>query len=144
MLDPPSHDQVVSSLVRWGEERAAVRAIILTSTRANPRAHVDPFSDYDVIVAVTDVRPFYEKRTWLDNFGPVLAVYRDPMRTLEGGERFAYITQYENGLKIDFTLCSASTLSHLAHGTALPDYLDVGYAVLMDKDDLTRGLAPAT
>jgi len=144
MFDPPGSDQVLSGLARWGEERAAVRAMILTSTRAVQEARADPFSDYDVILAVSDVRPFYEDRGWLDDFGSVLVLYRDPMRIVEGGERFAYITQYESGLKIDFTLCSAGTLVHLVRGAALPDYLDVGYAVLLDKDGLTHGLAPPT
>lgn len=144
MFDPPRDDQVRSNLVRWGEERAAVRAMILTSTRADPEARVDLLSDYDVMVAVMDVDPFYEDRTWLDDFGPVLVVYRDPMRAVEGGERFAYITQYETGLKIDFTLCSTGVLGHLVHETALPDDLDIGYAVLLDKDGLAGELAAPT
>jgi aminoglycoside 6-adenylyltransferase len=144
MFDPPERDQVLEELVRWGGDRADVRAMILTSTRADPEANPDPFSDYDVIVAVTDTRPFYEDRGWLDDFGRVLVLYRDPMRTVRGGEQFAYITQYDNGLKIDLTLCSTGVLDYIASRPSLPDDLDVGCAVLLDKDDLTRGLAPAT
>lgn len=118
--------------------------MLLTSTRADPDAHTDLFSDYDVILAVTDVRPFFEDRDWLGDFGPVLVVYRDPIRQREGGESFAYITQYEGGLKIDFTLSSVGILKRIAAGDELPDDLDVGYAVLLDKDGLTDGLPEPT
>lgn len=144
MFDPPERGQVLEELVRWGEDRTSVRAVILTSTRADPDANPDLFSDYDVIVAVTDTGPFYEDRTWLEDFGRVLLVYRDSVKAVEGGDRFAYITQYESGLKIDFTLCSTGALGSLAGRTPLPAELDVGYAVLLDKDDLTRRLPPAT
>jgi aminoglycoside 6-adenylyltransferase len=115
--------------------------MILTSTRASPQARVDAFSDYDVVLAVTDVRPFYEDRSWLEDFGRVLVLYRDPMALEYGLERFAYITQYEDGTKIDFTLWSVGIVAEVARQEVLPCDLDVGYRVLLDKDGLTAGLA---
>jgi len=87
-----------------------VRAMLLTSSRADPKAHLDLFSDYDVILVVTDIHPFFEDRTWLQDFGQVLVVYRDPIRLDYGLEAFAYITQYEDGTKIDFTLWPVETI----------------------------------
>ena len=121
-----------------------VRAMLLTSSRADPKAHLDLFSDYDVILVVTDIHPFFEDRTWLQDFGQVLVVYRDPIRLDYGLEAFAYITQYEDGTKIDFTLWPVETLSRVKAGSELPHCLDVGYAVLLDKDRLTDGLRPPT
>ena len=72
-----------------------MQALILTSSRTIPGAPVDLLSDYDVILAVDDVRPFYESRAWLDDFGPFLVLYRDPLKLFHGLERFACITQYE-------------------------------------------------
>ncbi|MCK4410056.1 MAG: aminoglycoside 6-adenylyltransferase [Candidatus Eisenbacteria sp.] len=144
VFDPPSQDAVLERLVDWASERDAVRAMLLTSTRATPDAPTDLFSDYDVVLAVTDVRPFFEDRGWLGDFGSVLVVYRDPIRTRDGGESVAYITQYENGLKIDFTVSSVGILKRIAAGDELPDDLDVGYAVLIDKDGLTGGLPAPT
>jgi len=139
----PERDAVVERLIRWAESRADVRALILTSTRANPEADVDAFSDYDVIVVVTDVRPYYDDRNWLEAFGRVLVRYRDPMYEYLGCLRFASITQYESGLKIDFTIWPAELLRRVV-GEPLPDFLDVGYSVLVDKDGLTGGLAAPT
>jgi aminoglycoside 6-adenylyltransferase len=128
----------------WAEKRATVRAMLLTSTRTSPNARVDLFSDYDVILVVTDIHPFFGDRAWLEDFGPVLVVYRDPIRLSYGVEKFAYITQYEDGLKIDFTLWPVEMVPQIVAAPQLPDDLDVGYAVLTDKDDLTTGLRPPT
>jgi len=51
-------DKVLDTLVAWGERTHGIRAMILTSTRARPDGPVDEFSDYDVILAVTDQASF--------------------------------------------------------------------------------------
>jgi aminoglycoside 6-adenylyltransferase len=145
-------DPVIKRLIRWASDNPAVRAVILTSSLTSPAAPVDLLSDYDVILAVDDVRSFYESRAWLSDFGPLLVLYRDPLKRFHGlerfaekqsvFERFAYITQYENGLKIDFTLWTAGILPRVAAQPALPDELDVGYELLLDKDGLAQGLQP--
>lgn len=132
------------AFVRWGEARPDVRALLLTSTRASPHAHVDAFSDYDLVVAVTDVHPYFEDRAWLEAFGPVLVLYRDPLKCYYGLEKFAYITQYESGLKIDFTLWTAEIAQRVAADPQLPPDFDIGYQILLDKDGLTAGMQPPT
>ena len=141
---------IIQYLIRWGEARDDVRAMILTSTRAGdstravPNARVDAFSDYDVIVYVPDIRPWHADAAWLGDFGRVLAVYHDPIRIDHGCEKFACITQYEDGLKIDFTVAPVTTLRQIIAEPQLPDDLDVGYTVLLDKDGATEGLRPPT
>ena len=137
-------DDVIRRLTHWGEGQPTVRAMLLTSTRAMPGATVDRFSDYDAVLVVTDIRPFFEDRGWLGEFGKVLVVYRDPIKHLQGFEKFAYVTQYEDGMKIDFTLWPVGVLAGIVAAPELPDDLDVGYAVLLDKESLTRGLKAPT
>lgn len=144
MFDPPCDSDVIRNLIAWAESREDVRAMVLTSTRAVPGGRVDAFSDYDVIVAVTAVEPYFEDRGWLEHFGSVLVLYRDPLRDVDGGRRFACITQYDSGLKIDFTLMTPKALRRCVRGAELPPELDVGYDVLVDKDRITDGLAPPT
>jgi aminoglycoside 6-adenylyltransferase len=139
-----TQDPIIQQLIRWGESWPSIRALILTSTRTRPDARLDLFSDYDVIVAVTDIGPFLADEGWLEVFGPVLVLYRDPVRREYGLERFARITQYEDGLKIDFTVCPVELVQRLAAEPALPPDLDVGYTVLLDKDSVTAGLQPPT
>jgi aminoglycoside 6-adenylyltransferase len=120
--------------------------MLLTSTRANPHAPVDAFSDYDVVLVVLDIHPFFEDRTWLQDFGQVLVVYWDPIHPAPdyGIEQVANVTQYADGLKIDFTLWPVELLRRIAEAPALPADLDVGYIVLVDKDHLTDGMQAPT
>jgi aminoglycoside 6-adenylyltransferase len=144
MADTIQEDRIIRQLMDWAERQEPVRAMLLTSTRTIPRVRVDLFSDYDVVLVVTDIHPFFADRVWLEDFGRVLVVYRDPIRDVYGIEKFAYITQYEDGLKIDFTLWPVEMVPRIAAEPQLPDDLDVGYTILMDKDDLTNGLQPPT
>lgn len=124
--------------------RPDVRAIILTSSRASPKGKVDAFSDYDVIVSVTNSPRYFADKSWLADFGPVLVVYHDPVRKYFGGECFREITQYETGLKIDFNVWPTEVLARVAAEPALPDELDIGYKVLLDKDGAAASLKPPT
>jgi aminoglycoside 6-adenylyltransferase len=137
-------DPVIQRLIQWGEEHDTLRAMILTSTRTSPTAHTDAFSDYDVVLALTDIGPFVADRAWLEDFGRVLVLYQDPVYQRYGADASAYVTQYEDGLKIDFILWQAEILPRLAADPVLPPDFDVGYTVLLDKDGLTAGLKPPT
>jgi aminoglycoside 6-adenylyltransferase len=143
-----NHDprEVICRLTRWAERRDQVRAMLLTSTRANPSAPVDVLSDYDVVLVVEDVRPFFEDRSWLYDFGEVLVAYWDPIHPEpdHGIEQTGNVVQYADGLKIDFTLWPVALLRRIARATVLPDELDVGYTVLLDKDRLTVGMRSPT
>lgn len=135
---------VIERLVRWGEAEPLLRAAILTSSRAIPHAHTDRFSDYDVILILTNIDSFFVDRSWLDAFGSVLALYRDPLIVERGFQRSAYVTQYDDGLKIDFNLWPVELLRQIVAEPQLPREFDAGYQVLIDKDNLTIGLKSPT
>ena len=144
MNDNLGTDTLIQKIIQWAQDRDDVRAVLLTSTRAILGEAINKFSDYDVILLVRDIYVYYEDEYWLQDFGDVLVIYRDPIRLDFGLERFAYITQYENGLKIDFTIWPVEIIPRIVEMGDLPDYLDVGYVVLLDKDHLTGGLKPPT
>jgi aminoglycoside 6-adenylyltransferase len=137
-------DKVVDQLIRWANSQSLIRAVILTSSRAIPHGSVDLFSDYDVILAMRSIQPLYVDRTWLAVFGSVLAVYRDPLIDENGSMRSAYVVQYDNSLKIDFSLWPVELLQRATEHGQLPTEFDAGYDVLVDKDDLTTILKPPT
>lgn len=139
-------DDIIDRLIEWAKPRISIRAMLLTSTRAIPNASVDAFSDYDVILIVEDIHSFYEDRSWLEDFGEVLVAYWDPIYPDPhyGDEKFGNVTQYIDGLKIDFTLLGLEWLKKVGEATKLPAELDAGYRVLLDKDHLTEGMKPPT
>jgi len=143
---PTQANEVIDKLIQWAEQQAAVRAMLLTSTRAIPNASVDLLSDYDIILVVPDIRPFFTDRRWLADFGQVLVAYWDPIHRTPGynSEQFGNVIQYADGLKIDFTLWPVTLLRQIVEAPVLPEELDIGYTVLVDKDQLTVGLKAPT
>jgi aminoglycoside 6-adenylyltransferase len=139
-------DATIERLTRWAQARDDIRALILTSTRAIPQARLDAYSDYDVIAIVRDVRPMLKDTGWLAAFGEVLIAYWDPVATdpVTGAESVSNVTQYENGLKIDFSLWSVRRFIDVSSGATPYAELDAGHQVLLDKDDLTAGLPAPT
>ena len=130
--------------VEWGKQQPLVRAMLLTSSRATPAGAADLFSDYDIILILSDIKPFFSERGWLEDFGPVLALYRDPLLQEQDQQTSGYVVQFENGLKIDFTLWPVEMLRRIVAEPALPEEFDAGYRVLLDKDNLTEWLKPPT
>src|SRR5215216_5090001 len=128
--------------IQWARDQELVRALIITSTHAVPNARLDVLSDYDLILILTDIRPFHENRAWLNAFGTVLVLYRDPIEQDGGFEKSGNIVQFEGGLKIDFTLTPVGLFQRIAAEPQLPDEYDAGYRVLLDKDGLTNTLKP--
>ncbi|MEO8608288.1 MAG: aminoglycoside 6-adenylyltransferase [Chloroflexota bacterium] len=144
MQNDARQESVIRQFAAWGAARDAVRAMLLTSSRAVPNAPLDAFSDYDVILILRDIHPFHEDRTWLGDFGPVLVMYRDPIMIQDGWEKSGLVVQYENGFKIDFTLWPVQLLQKIAADPQLPDEFDAGYQIILDKDQLTNKLQAPT
>ena len=53
-----SEAEALGRVVQWAEGHPLVRAVILESSRAVGQAAIDRFSDYDILLVVSDVRPF--------------------------------------------------------------------------------------
>lgn len=134
-----SQPDAIPVIVDWANAHDLVRAVLLTSTRAIPGAFVDDLSDYDVILVLQDIRPLFTDHSWLDDFGQVLIAYWDPVHPDPdyGIDHCSNVVQYDNGLKIDFTLWPVSLLHKVAMAPILPAELDAGYRILLDKDQLT-------
>jgi aminoglycoside 6-adenylyltransferase len=135
---------VLAYCMAWAKTQDAVRALIMTSSRTAPQGKIDLFSDYDLILILTDITPFHQSRDWLAAFGTVLALFRDPIMQDGAFEHSGYVVQFEEGLRIDFTLMPVGLLERIVGEPQLPDEFDAGYRVLLDKDGLTARLKPPT
>ena len=140
-------DPVIQRFIRWGQEHRAIRAMLLTGSRANPNASADAWSDYDVVLVVEDIHPFFVDRAWLQDFGRVIVAYWDPIHPVPdfvGLEQVGNVVLFQDGLKIDFVVWPVELLRRLARSPVLPAGLDLGYAVLVDKDRLAAGIHTPT
>jgi aminoglycoside 6-adenylyltransferase len=142
----PDEASVLQHLVAWATGRDPIRTVLLTSTRAVAGGGTDPLSDYDVVLIVTDVRPFHEDRRWIEDFGEVLVTYWDSLYPDPdyGIEQTGNVIQYAGGLKIDFTVSPVALLQRMAESAELPAEFDAGYRVLLDKDGMAAALKPPT
>ena len=138
---------VLQRFIRWGQEHKAIRAMLLTGSRVNPNASVDAWSDYDLVLVVEEIHPFFVDRAWLQDFGRVIVAFWDPIHPVPdfaGLEQVGNVVLFQDGLKIDFVLWPVELLRQIVRSPVLPPDLDLGYAVLVDKDRLTAGLRAPT
>jgi aminoglycoside 6-adenylyltransferase len=136
MLTMPTEADVLERLVAWGNANESVRAIVLTSTRARQDGSADLLSDYDVIVAVADADAFAAQDAWVMGYGEPLVRWGDE-RELNGLITYFRGVIYADGVKVDYTVWPDALLERASDESALPEDLDVGYRVLLDKDGRT-------
>ncbi|KKI90169.1 hypothetical protein WQ54_23105 [Bacillus sp. SA1-12] len=125
-------------LTDWANSKEVIRTIILTSSRANPNAYKDVFTDFDIELFVSDLQPFLTSDRWLDNFGTMITTI--PLRPVENDGWITRLVLFEDGTKIDFQIYTSESLKELSNNQQLPVKYDNGYKVLLDKDNLTKDI----
>lgn len=131
-----TEEQVLAQFDAWARGNALVRAAVLTGSRADPERKTDFLSDYDIELYVTDLRPFRRDDEWLSAFGPVMVRWPFRPRSTGRGGWVTRLVLFKDGVRIDFQITDQTAIAPGVH--------DDGYRVLVDKDDLSAGLASPT
>lgn len=82
-----------------------VEAIALSGSRTNPQAPKDEFQDYDVVYIVENLNDLLSDLSWLDQFGMRLIEQHNVL-----GHRRLYLMLFEDGNRIDLTLCPKESI----------------------------------
>ena len=77
-----------------------VEAVALSGSRTDTKAPKDEFQDYDVVYVVDDLDNLTSDLAWLDQFGNRLIEQYNVL-----GYRRLYLMLFEDGNRIDLTLC---------------------------------------
>ena len=77
-----------------------VDAVAMSGSRTNPKAPKDEFQDYDVVYIVEDLDGLIADLSWLDQFGTRIIEQHNIL-----GNRRLYLMLFEDGNRIDLTLC---------------------------------------
>ena len=77
-----------------------VEAVALSGSRTNQKVQTDEFQDYDVVYVVDDLDNLTSDLAWLDQFGNRLIEQYNVL-----GNRRLYLMLFEDGNRIDLTLC---------------------------------------
>ena len=108
-----------------------VDAVAMSGSRTNPKAPKDEFQDYDVVYIVEDLDGLMADLSWLDQFGNRLIEQHNIL-----GNRRLYLMLFEDGNRIDLTLCPKEHLKEWVDSEA-------GYTVLIDEKDLFESDSPS-
>ncbi|MCM1329015.1 MAG: aminoglycoside 6-adenylyltransferase [Ruminococcus sp.] len=84
-----------------------IRAVYMNGSRTNPNVPRDIFQDYDVVYVVTETKPFYEDKSWIDRFGERLYMQcPDELDRLRGmdvdfDKSYGWLIQFADGNRLD-------------------------------------------
>ena len=81
-------------------KKLQVDAVALSGSRTNTEALKDEFQDYDVVYVVDDLDNLTRDLSWLDRFGKRIIEQHVLL-----GHRRLYLMLFEDGNRIDLTLC---------------------------------------
>ena len=107
-----------------------VDAVAMSGSRTNPKAPKDEFQDYDVVYVVDDLDNLTSDLSWLDQFGTLIIEQHNVL-----GNRRLYLMLFEDGNRIDLTLCSTEYIQEWVDSEA-------DYTVLQDKKGLFVPYSP--
>ena len=93
-------DTEMINLILQIADTLEVEAIALSGSRTNPQATKDEFQDYDVVYIVENLNDLLSDLSWLDQFGMRLIEQHNVL-----GHRRLYLMLFEDGNRIDLTLC---------------------------------------
>ena len=108
-----------------------VEAVALSGSRTNQRVQTDEFQDYDVVYIVDDLDNLTSDLSWLDQFGKRIIEQHNVL-----GNRRLYLMLFEDGNRIDLTLCPTEYLQEWVDSEA-------GFTVLEDKKGLFEPYFPS-
>lgn len=127
--------EILAHFNHWIKKNKNIRAAILTSSRANPKAKTDFLSDYDIELYVVDLSPFEKNDDWLKPFGPIMTRWPYKPRTTFSGDWLTRLILFRDGNRIDFQITD--------NFTAVTGNTDSGYKILIDEDNILPDLIPA-
>ena len=107
-----------------------VEAVAMSGSRTNPKAPKDEFQDYDVVYVVDDLDNLTSDLSWLDQFGTRIIEQHNIL-----GNRRLYLMLFEDGNRIDLTLCPTEYIQEWVDSEA-------DYTVLKDEKGLFMPYSP--
>ena len=107
-----------------------VEAVAMSGSRTDTKAPKDEFQDYDVVYVVDDLDNLTSDLSWLDQFGTRIIEQHNVL-----GNRRLYLMLFEDGNRIDLTLCPTEYIQEWVDSEA-------DYTVLKDEKGLFVPYSP--
>ena len=123
-------DTEMLNLILQIADTLEVEAIALSGSRTNPQAPKDEFQDYDVVYIVENLNDLLSDLSWLDQFGMRLIEQHNVL-----GHRRLYLMLFEDGNRIDLTLCPKEHIQEWVDSEA-------SFRVLKEENGLFEAYQP--
>ena len=124
-------DKEMLGLILGTAKKLQVDAVALSGSRAEGHAPKDEFQDYDVVYVVDDLDTLTRDLAWLDQFGTRIIEQHNIL-----GNRRLYLMLFEDGNRIDLTLCPKDHINEWVDSEA-------GFTVLEDKKGIFETYSPS-
>ena len=134
---------VLQDVKEYTKNNNDIKALLITSSTVNPHAKTDIFSDLDLVIVTDKPKKFSNKKEWRKELGDILVSFNDSFK-LEAIKTYTRLVLYQDHIRIDFSIWPVKLIKKLTTYDKLPDYLDIGYEVLYDKDNITDKLKRPT
>ena len=125
-----SQEQMLRLILQVAEN-IQVEAVAMSGSRTDTKAPKDEFQDYDVVYVVDDLDNLTSDLSWLDQFGTRIIEQHNVL-----GNRRLYLMLFEDGNRIDLTLCPTEYIQEWVDSEA-------GFTVLEDKKGLFEPYFPS-
>ena len=107
-----------------------IDAVALSGSRTNQKIQTDEFQDYDVVYVVDDLDTLTRDLAWLDQFDKRIIEQEVTL-----GHRRLYLMLFEDGNRIDLTLCPKEHINEWVDSES-------GFTVLKDEKGLFEAYLP--
>jgi len=124
-------DPEMLNLILHTAKTLQVEAVAMSGSQTNPKAPKDEFQDYDVVYVVDDLDTLTSNLAWLDQFGTRIIEQHNIL-----GNRRLYLMLFEDGNRIDLTLCPKEYIQEWADSEA-------DFKVLKDDKGLFDSYIPS-
>ncbi|MCY7103196.1 aminoglycoside 6-adenylyltransferase [Streptococcus oralis] len=117
-------------LILQTAETLQIDAVAMSGSRTDTKAPKDEFQDYDVVYVMDDLDNLTRDLSWLDQFGTRIIEQHNLL-----GNRRLYLMLFEDGNRIDLTLCPKDQIQEWVDSEA-------DYTVLKDEKGLFVPYSP--
>ena len=124
-------DQEILGLILETAKKLQVDAVALSGSRTDTKAPKDEFQDYDLVYVVDNLDNLTKDISWLDQFGKRIIEQEVTL-----GHRRLYLMLFEDGNRIDLTLCTKDHINEWVDSEA-------GFTVLVDEKGLFESYFPS-
>lgn len=124
-------DPEMLNLILHTAKTLQVEAVAMSGSQTNPKAPKDEFQDYDVVYVVDDLDTLTSNLAWLDQFGTRIIEQHNIL-----GNRRLYLMLFEDGNRIDLTLCPKEYIQEWVDSEA-------NFEVIKDEKGLFASYIPS-